>query len=99
MSDYANLREAYYLLLTTPPEVPGEMQEMFDADRERWASRNPDPEIEPTLLAAKTQAEWHLAQQALADGTAGSTGSTGATGSTGPVPPPPPGPSPEPPPI
>jgi hypothetical protein len=88
MSDYANLREAYFILLNTPAEMPEEMQEMINADRERWANRNPDPDLEPTLLAATTQAEWHLAQQALADGAAGAAGATGS------VPPPP-----EPPPV
>jgi hypothetical protein len=67
MSDYANLREAYYTLLNTPPEIPGDLQAAMDADREMHKHRNPDQPIDPALLRARNQAEWHLAQQALID--------------------------------
>jgi hypothetical protein len=34
---------------------------------ERFQKRNPDPPAEPALAMARTQAEWHAAQQALVD--------------------------------
>lgn len=65
MSDYANLREAYHVLLNTPPDPPAELMAMIDAEREAYANRNPDPEIEPALMLCKNQAEWFAVQDAL----------------------------------
>ena len=66
MSDYANLREAYYILLNTPPDPPPPgLLAMMDHDREVGGNRNPDPEIEPALMLCRTQAEWFAVQDAL----------------------------------
>lgn len=65
MSDYANLREAYYILATTPPDPPAEYMAMIEKDRAAWANRNPDPVIDPALLFARNQAEWFAVQDAL----------------------------------
>ena len=70
MSDYANLQEKYYYAINPPPPEGGVTAAMADEvnrDKEMAKNRNPDPKPEPTLLAARTQAEWHLAQQALID--------------------------------
>ena len=55
---------------TTPAEgraAPGErqMSEGLRRDLEAYGGRNQDPNAEPALMHARTQAEWHQAQQAL----------------------------------
>ena len=55
---------------TTPAEgraTPGErqMSEGLRRDLEAYGGRNQDPNAEPALMRARTQAEWHQAQQAL----------------------------------
>ena len=55
---------------TTPAEgraAPGErkMSEGLRRDLEAYGGRNQDPNAEPALMQARTQAEWHQAQQAL----------------------------------
>lgn len=53
---------------TTPAEgraAPGErkMSEGLRRDLEMYGNRNPDPKAEPAMMQARTQAEWHKAQQ------------------------------------
>ena len=43
------------------------MADVLRREMEAYKNRNPDPKPEPALLYARTQAEWHLAQQALID--------------------------------
>jgi hypothetical protein len=72
MSDYATLRELYYeALQMIPPEggarsgADGKMSEALRRDLEMYSNRNPEPKVEPALQHARTQAEWHKAQQNL----------------------------------
>ena len=74
MSDYANLQEKYYYAMNPPPPPEGGatmsrdgMADVLRREMEAYKNRNPDPKPEPALLYARTQAEWHLAQQALID--------------------------------
>jgi hypothetical protein len=46
-------------------ERRGEMSEGLRRDIEMYGNRNPDPKAEPALMQARTQAEWHKAQQNL----------------------------------
>ena len=67
MSDFANLREAYYTLASNPTDPPPEFLAMVEADKKLWENRNPPQPIDLALLKARNQAEWHQAQQALID--------------------------------
>ena len=42
-----------------------EMSPGLQAELEAYRNRNPEPKVEPALMQARTQAEWHQAQQAL----------------------------------
>jgi hypothetical protein len=65
MSDFGNVMQAYYDLEasipTEPPITGASAVNPFGYRRKR----NPPPKVEPALAMARTQAEWHLVQEAM----------------------------------
>ena len=67
MSDFGTVMQAYYDLEATIPENPVTAGTSAANPFGYRRQRNPPPKPEPALAMARTQAEWHLVQQALVD--------------------------------